>query len=135
MVSIAIEYLLIDQIEPPIMTQRYGQIPRSLSLHQLKFSFELNTVPSIGKPVIAGAHLGTQVSQVLDSIGILIQPENPAALAKSLIKLYENPSERLWLGNLGRACACQDLDKEIILSRLHSSLVYSTGGLELIPAI
>jgi colanic acid biosynthesis glycosyl transferase WcaI len=89
-------------------------------------SSKLSTMLASGKPVIAGAYPGTQISQVLDTIGVLIQPENAAALVESLINLYENPSERLRLGNLGRVYACGHLDKEIILSRLHTSLISNT---------
>lgn len=82
---------------------------------------KLSTMLASGKPVIAGAYPGTQISQVLDKIGMLIQPENATALAESLVNLYESPSERLRLGNLGRAYACQNLEKEIILSHLTAS--------------
>ncbi len=88
------------------------------------------TMLASGKPVIATANPGTQISQVLDTLGILIQPGNAAALAQALIKLSENPSERLRLGNLGCAYACQHLDKEIILSRLNASLMQNIWRLK-----
>jgi glycosyltransferase involved in cell wall biosynthesis len=50
---------------------------------------------------------------------MVIQPENAVVLADALINLYENPSERQRLGDLGRAYACQHLDKEVILSQLN----------------
>ena len=77
-------------------------LPQLANAADLVMPSKLSTMLASGKPVIAGAYPGTQISQVVDTIGILIQPENAAALAESLIKLYENPSERLRLGNLGR---------------------------------
>ena len=105
-------------------------LPQLANAADLVMPSKLGTMLASGKPIIAGACPGTQISQVLDTMGLLIQPENAAALAGAIIKLYENPSERLRLGNLGRAYACQHLDKEIILSRLHSSLIQNTWRME-----
>ena len=58
----------------------------------------------------------------MGTIGIVIPPENAAALAESIINLYEHPSERLRLADLSRAYACAYLDKDIILARLNASL-------------
>jgi colanic acid biosynthesis glycosyl transferase WcaI len=80
---------------------------------------KLTTMLASGKVVLASSRAGTQISQVLDSIGITLQPENAKALAEALIRLYENPAERLRLGGLSRAYACRNLDREIILSRVN----------------
>jgi colanic acid biosynthesis glycosyl transferase WcaI len=101
-------------------------LPQLANTADLVMPSKLSTMLASGKPVIAGAYRGTQISQVLDTIGVLIQPENAAELAEALINLYENPSERLRLGNLGRAYACGHLDIEIILSRLQASLTSNT---------
>jgi colanic acid biosynthesis glycosyl transferase WcaI len=97
-------------------------LPQLANAADLVMPSKLSSMLASGKPVIAGAYPGTQISQILDKIGVVIQPENAIMLAESLIKLYENPSERLRLGGLGRAYACQYFDKEIILSRLQASL-------------
>jgi len=101
-------------------------LPQLGNAADLVMPSKLTTMLASGKPVIAGAYPGTQISQILDKIGMVIQPENAAALAESLITLYETPSERLRLGSLGRAYACQYFDKEIILSRLQASLTSDT---------
>ena len=92
-------------------------LPQLAGAADLVMPSKLGTMLASGKPVIAGANPGTQISRVLDTIGVLIQPGNATALARALIRLYENPSEQLRLGNLGRVYACQHLDKDIILSR------------------
>jgi colanic acid biosynthesis glycosyl transferase WcaI len=97
-------------------------LPQLGNAADLVMPSKLSTMLASGKPVIAGAYPGTQISQVLDKIGVIIQPENAIALAESLVNLYEHPSERLRLGNLGYAYACQQLNKEIILSRLQHFL-------------
>jgi colanic acid biosynthesis glycosyl transferase WcaI len=95
-------------------------LPQLPNAADLVMPSKLVTMLASGRPVIAGAYFGTQISQILDTIGIVIQPESPAALAKALVDLYSDPTERLKLGNLGRAYACQYLDKEIILARLNN---------------
>ena len=110
-------------------------LPQLANAADLVMPSKLATMLASGKPVIAGAFPGTQIWQVLDTIGLLIQPENAAALAGAIIKLYENPSERLRLGNLGRVYACQHLDKEIILSRLETSLMKNSWRLEPTAAV
>jgi colanic acid biosynthesis glycosyl transferase WcaI len=98
-------------------------LPQLANAADLVMPSKLSTMLASGKPVIATANPGTQISQVLGKLGVLVQPENATALAQALINLSANPSEKLRLGNLGCAYACQDLDKEIILSRLNASLV------------
>jgi colanic acid biosynthesis glycosyl transferase WcaI len=95
-------------------------LPQLANAGDLVMPSKLTSMLASGKPVVAGSYSGTQISRTLDTIGIVIQPENAAALADALIKLYENPSERQRLGGLGRAFACQHLDKEVILSHLNS---------------
>jgi colanic acid biosynthesis glycosyl transferase WcaI len=104
-------------------------LPQLANAADLVMPSKLTTMLASGKPVIAGAYPGTQISRMLDTIGMVIQPENSAALAEALIRLYENPIERLRLGNLSRAYACGHLDKEIILSRLNASLDTQTIGI------
>jgi colanic acid biosynthesis glycosyl transferase WcaI len=95
-------------------------LPQLANAADLVMPSKLTSMLASGRPVVAGSYSGTQISRTLDTIGIVIQPENAAALADALIKLYENPSERQRLGDLGRSYACQHLDKEIILSHFNS---------------
>jgi colanic acid biosynthesis glycosyl transferase WcaI len=98
-------------------------LPQLANAADLVMPSKLITMLASGKPVIATANRGTQISKVLDKIGILVQPENAAALAEALVSLFKDPSEGLRLGNLGRAYACQHFDKEINLSRINASLM------------
>lgn len=97
-------------------------LPQLADAADLVMPSKLSTMLASGKPVIAGACPGTQIYDVLNRIGVVIQPEDAGALAESLIRLYESPSERCRLGDLGRGYACQYLEKDTILSRLCDSL-------------
>jgi colanic acid biosynthesis glycosyl transferase WcaI len=95
-------------------------LPQLPNAADLVMPSKLVTMLASGRPVIAGAYQRTQLSRVLDRIGMVVQPQSAAALAEALLYLYNNPSERRRLGNLSRAYACGHLDKEVILSQLNN---------------
>jgi colanic acid biosynthesis glycosyl transferase WcaI len=95
-------------------------LPQLANAADLVMPSKLTSMLASGRPVIACSDPGTQISKILETIGLVVPPENAAALAQALICLYENPIERQRLGSLGRAYACQHLDKDIILSCLSS---------------
>jgi colanic acid biosynthesis glycosyl transferase WcaI len=99
-------------------------LPQLPQAADLVMPSKLNTILASGKPVIAGANPGTQVAQVLNGIGIIVQPEDPSALAKAILNLIDNPTERCRLGYLSRAYARQNLDKNLILSELQTALLH-----------
>jgi colanic acid biosynthesis glycosyl transferase WcaI len=95
-------------------------LPQLPNAADLVMPSKLVTMLASGRPVIASSCFGTQISQILDNIGIVVQPESAGALTQALVGLYNNPSKRSELGNLSRTYACQHLDKEIILARLNN---------------
>jgi colanic acid biosynthesis glycosyl transferase WcaI len=97
-------------------------LPQLADAADLVMPSKLLTMLASGRPVIAEAEPGTQISQVLNHIGILVRPGDPAAFAGALVELAGDPARRLRLGSLSRLYACQHLDKEYILSQLHVSL-------------
>jgi colanic acid biosynthesis glycosyl transferase WcaI len=113
----------VDRLNDLVNLADVHLLPQLANAADLVMPSKLSTMLASGKPVIATADPGTQISRVVSTLGILVQPGNAAALAQALINLSANPSEKLRLGNLGCAYACQNLDKEIILSRLNASLM------------
>jgi colanic acid biosynthesis glycosyl transferase WcaI len=95
-------------------------LPQLANAADLVMPSKLTSMLASSKPVIAGTSPGTQIFQIINITGVVVPPENAAALAEALISLYGNPTERRRLGNLGRAYACQHLDKEVLLSHLNS---------------
>jgi len=66
-----------------------------------------------GKPIILG--VDGQARKVLESAkaGIIITPENPMELARSVMYLYENPELRLEYGNNGRQFIEENFSRKI----------------------
>lgn len=75
-----------------------------------------------GKAVIATAEPATGLGQIVNEVGILVQPENPAALADAILQLSKSPERREVLGRKGRAYAVQNWDVEIVLKQFDQHL-------------
>ena len=75
-----------------------------------------------GKAVIATAEPATGLGQIVNEVGILVQPENPAALADAILQLSRSPEKREILGRKGRAYAVQNWDVEIVLKQFNQHL-------------
>ena len=72
-----------------------------------------------GRPVIAGAMAGTGIATMVDGCGVVVEPENAAAMAAAVEALADDPDRRAALGRAARELAVEKLDKGAILSRFH----------------
>lgn len=98
-------------------------LPQLAGAADLVMPSKLSTMLASGRPVIATAASGTQISQVLDIIGIRVPPGDAVSLSAAILDLVRDPLRRAKLGELSRAYACENLHKEKILSRFHGALL------------
>ena len=75
-----------------------------------------------GKAVIATANPDTELGRIVNEAGVLVPPEDPAALADAIRKLSMSPEQREALGNKGRAYAVESWDAEIVLDQFRQHL-------------
>ncbi len=75
-----------------------------------------------GKAVIATANPDTELGRIVNEAGVLVPPEDPAALADAIRKLSRSSEQREALGNKGRAYAVENWDAEIVLAQFHQHL-------------
>lgn len=77
-----------------------------------------------GRPIVASVPLqGAAARAVRHSDGgIVVEPENPTALAKGILELYHNPEKAALLGQKGRQYALQYLAFDQALDRYESLL-------------
>lgn len=93
-----------------------------------------------GRPIIAAvpSH-GTAANAVLASGGgMVVEPEKPNALAKAILKLYENPEQAAQLGEQGRRHALEEYSFEQALNRyemLFERLLAKKRGGSLVPSL
>ena len=75
-----------------------------------------------GRPVIAGAAIGTETASIVAHCGVVVEPECAGEIAESVAALCADPERRHRLGRAGRAYAERVLDAEVIFQRLDSRL-------------
>ena len=91
---------------------------------------KLLTYMASGRPVVAtsAAESGTQRVISLAGCGLTVEPENPAAFAGAILKLYADRDLRARCGASGRSFGVKNFSREAVLSRLES-LLYEVAGI------
>lgn len=90
---------------------------------------KLTSYFSAGVPVLAAVPPdgGTAAEVVRSGGGVLVAPENPAALLVALLALGDSPDERARLGAAGARHAAEHLSAEAALGRLVDVLAGTLG--------
>ncbi len=76
-----------------------------------------------GRPVVATSRIGTQLAEVVEGRGIVVEPGDAPAFAEAIEQLAANPGLRERLGKSAREYALSALEKESILSRLEQEFL------------
>jgi len=87
----------------------------------------LSAMLASGRPVIATAHPGTQVAQVVEGRGLAIPAEDAAALHAAVLLLVEDQDLRLRLGCAAREYAVEHLGKQQVLVQFERDLLALAG--------
>lgn len=90
-------------------------LPQRADIADLVMPSKLTGMLASGRPVLALAHTGTELANVLDCLGIVVEPGNLKVLFEGLLKLSSDPTLRSRLGIAGRAYAQKNLDREKLL--------------------
>lgn len=97
-------------------------LPQRADAADLVMPSKLTGMLASGRPVVATAHLGTELSNVLEARGLVVPPEDAQEFATGIRRLVEDESLRLKLGSEARRYAENYLDKDAVLKRFASSL-------------
>jgi colanic acid biosynthesis glycosyl transferase WcaI len=97
-------------------------LPQRASAADLVMPSRLSAMLSSGRPVIATAHPGTQVAQVVEGRGVAVPAEDPAALRAAVLRLVEDRELRLALGRAARDYAVRHLSKQAVLEQFEADL-------------
>lgn len=90
-------------------------LPQRADAADLVLPSKLTNMLASGRPVVATANPGTEVAELVRGCGMVIPPDDPAALAAALGTLADAPDHRRALGKLARALAENLWDKERVL--------------------
>lgn len=97
-------------------------LPQRADAADLVMPSRLTGMLSSGRPVIATAHAGTQVAQVVEGRGLAVPAEDLEALHAAVLHLVENQELRLSLGRAAREYAVEHLGKEQVLAQFERDL-------------
>lgn len=97
-------------------------LPQSAAAADLVMPSKLTGMLASGRPVIVTAHPGTELANVMDTLGRVIPPGQPDHLADAILSLVRQPEIRLELGQRGRAYVEQIWAKELVLESFLLSL-------------
>jgi len=81
-------------------------------------------IMSVGKPIVAAAESGSEISQVVleEGIGWVVQPESPSLLAEAILSASENPAALREMSIRARSVADQKYARTTILE-MHQALM------------
>lgn len=108
-------------------------LPQKLEVADLVMPSKLINMVASGRPVVSGANPGTEIAEVGSQCGLVVEPENPEAMADAVLYLANNRDERLRLGEAAREFALRNLNHESILGNFENSLYdYAGRGVHLL---
>jgi colanic acid biosynthesis glycosyl transferase WcaI len=97
-------------------------LPQSVGAADLVLPSKLSGMLASGRPVIATCLAGTELHGVVSQCGMVVPPQDSAALAKAICRLSEDAGMRLELGRRARAYAEGNFERDAILSRVFEPL-------------
>lgn len=93
-------------------------LPQSPEAEDLVLPSKLSGMVSSGRPVIATCREGTEIAHVVSQCGVVVPPEDGAALARAISDLADQPDTRRDLGTRARRYAEDNLARDSVLGRL-----------------
>lgn len=98
-------------------------LPQRAAAADLVMPSKLGGMLASGRPVIAGAEPGTQLANEVEGCGIVVPPDDPAAMASALLAIRDDAGRRSRLGIAARERALSHWNKQAILKRFEDSLL------------
>ena len=102
-------------------------LPQRADVADLVMPSKLTGMLASARPVVVTARLGTELAGVVASCGLVVPPEDPAAMTAAIVTLAACPELRASLGQVGRAYALQYMDREAVLLRFEATLLARAG--------
>ncbi|MEE4195470.1 MAG: glycosyltransferase WbuB [Anaerolineae bacterium] len=97
-------------------------LPQRKDASDLMMPSKLLGMMASGKAIIAGCVLGSELHQVVEQVGLVVEPENVDALTAAIIRLAADPALRQTKGRKARQLVCENYGKEQVLARFETLL-------------
>lgn len=103
-------------------------MPQRAGAADLVMPSKLTGMLASARPVVATALAGTELANVVQMCGIVVPPEDPAAMTGAVLALAANAPWREQLGQAGRNHAVHQIDRESVLQRFEKCLADLPGS-------
>jgi colanic acid biosynthesis glycosyl transferase WcaI len=113
----------LERLNDLLNTADIHLLPQREDAADLVMPSKLGGMLASGRPVIAGAHQGTQLASEVDGVGIVVPPDNGHAMAMAIRNLAANTDLRQELGKAARARAIERWSRESILAKWEKNLL------------
>jgi colanic acid biosynthesis glycosyl transferase WcaI len=100
-------------------------LPQSPDAADLVLPSKLSGMLASGRPVIATCNPKTEISEIVSKCGLVVAPEDGAALSRAILTLADDPHTRFALGKRGREFAEANFERDAVLS--HAFAPNETG--------
>jgi phosphatidylinositol alpha-1,6-mannosyltransferase len=101
----------------------FALLPRELPNHDVEgFGIIFLEAASFGKPVVAGRSGGVPDAVVDGVTGILVDPQDPSAVATTIVRLLHNPDQARVLGQAGQDRVARDFQWSVQAQKLEKLL-------------
>jgi len=98
-------------------------LPQKADAADLVMPSKLTGMLASGRPVVATAKAGTQLAEIVENKGIVVEPDDAGALASAIGLLADDEPLRRKLGAAARTYAVAHLGKQAILTEFEKSLL------------
>jgi len=114
-----------DQFLDLLAASDLSLVTQQRTVADIVFPSKVITLMSSARAIIASASPGSEVARVLKEAdaGLLVAPEDPAALLDAIAALRKDPARRAKIGANGRAFAQRYWEKQRTLAILESNLL------------
>ena len=103
-------------------------LPQRGDAADLVMPSKLTGMLASGRSVVAAAPKGSQIDEILQGCGLVVEPGNSRQFTDAINKLADMVDLRLHLGQQARKYALESLGRETVLSNLEKSLLALVGG-------
>ena len=103
-------------------------MPQRAGAADLVMPSKLTGMLASARPVVATALAGTELANVVQLCGMVVPPEDAAAMTRAVLELAANASWREQLGFAGRNHAVHQIDRESVLQRFEKCLTDLPGA-------
>jgi colanic acid biosynthesis glycosyl transferase WcaI len=93
-------------------------LPQSLGAEDLVLPSKLSGMLASGRPVIATCLTATELGSVVSTCGIVVPPQDSAAVADAVLRLADDAELRSELGRRARGYAEENFECEAVLGRI-----------------